>query len=369
MPGLAVAAGQGGPGGVTGCGHLEPAAAVVDRHGLGAFALAYARLGFAPFAVQRLDKRPLGGSNGFKDATTDAGRIAGMWAGGKSRNLAIATGQRSGLLVIDLDVKGGPDGKREFARWLQGLGLALPDDMPYADTPSGGRHLWLRVPQGRAVQSRGAVLPGVDIRADGGYVLAYPSALRQAVARRPGDPPAARGAERVVRYLWHGCPCQAPQAGGGLLDALDAMPGTSAGAGGTGAHGGGGLASDGLPSIEVLMQRGLSPGTRNQIMSRLAFGLWRKFGQGGATARNVEQICAKVWAAGDSTGFPWSEARKIVDYARRSAAQHDAADARSAAVFLNAKGRGSDNLGPQLTFGRAPGHPTPAQPAGTRVPK
>ena len=90
--------------------------------------------------------------------------------------------------MIDLDRKGGADGPREFWGWLAGHGLELPPGIPYASTPSGGRHLWLRVPPGRIVPSRNGVLPGVDVKGDNGYVVASPSGVAVRPLPRPGEP-------------------------------------------------------------------------------------------------------------------------------------------------------------------------------------
>lgn len=90
--------------------------------------------------------------------------------------LAIATGQASGVIVIDVDV---PEGERS----LQSLATARRDLPPTltARTGSGGRHLYYAAPQrhlGNAVGGLPGIegeLPGIDLRADGGYVLVPPS--------------------------------------------------------------------------------------------------------------------------------------------------------------------------------------------------
>jgi Bifunctional DNA primase/polymerase, N-terminal len=86
-------------------------------------------------------------------------------------------------------------------------GVNLPA-VPWACTPSGGRHLWLRL--AGSLRSVQGALPGVDLKADGGYVVSAPSMLLHTPMDRPGEP---SGSEPVpVPYRWADgcCPCQAP---------------------------------------------------------------------------------------------------------------------------------------------------------------
>lgn len=134
----------------------------------------YAReLGFAVFPLLPRSKRPAV-ANGVKDATTDAGVIAGGWAQNPSMNVAVACGEPSGgLLVIDIDVDGdtGEDGMEFLAKWEREHG-ELPETVS-AITGRGGSHLYYRV-SGRMKNSANPDV-GVDIRCDGGYVMAPPS--------------------------------------------------------------------------------------------------------------------------------------------------------------------------------------------------
>ena len=134
----------------------------------------YAReLGFAVFPLLPNSKRPAV-ANGVKDATTDAGVIASGWAQNPSMNVAIACGEPSGgLLVIDIDVDAdtGEDGIEFLAKWEREHG-ELPETVS-AITGRGGSHLYYRV-SGRMKNSANPDV-GVDIRCDGGYVMAPPS--------------------------------------------------------------------------------------------------------------------------------------------------------------------------------------------------
>jgi putative DNA primase/helicase len=89
-------------------------------------------------------------------------------------NLGIATGQVSGLVVIDVDPRHG--GLKTLAALERELG-PLPTDTPRVRTGSGGLHVYLAYPtDGSSIRnSEGLLGPGIDVRGDGGYVLCPPS--------------------------------------------------------------------------------------------------------------------------------------------------------------------------------------------------
>lgn len=87
--------------------------------------------------------------------------------GRTGEGLGIATGSRSGVFVLDLDRKPGKDG---FAT-LEANGWDLPATYTVA-TPSGGVHLYFRLPPFPVKTSGGRIGPGVDVRGEGGYVVA-----------------------------------------------------------------------------------------------------------------------------------------------------------------------------------------------------
>jgi len=107
---------------------------------------------------------------GCLDATTDAELIRLWWQQWPDANVGVATG--GGLIVVDIDPRhGGDDG---FDDLTQRLGK-LPDTVE-AITGSKGRHIYLAVPQGVEIRnSAGILAPGVDVRGEGGYVVAAPS--------------------------------------------------------------------------------------------------------------------------------------------------------------------------------------------------
>jgi hypothetical protein len=128
-------------------------------------ALYYAERRLPVFPVAPRAKRPRT-AHGLKDATTDAAQITEWWRKSPDANIGAATGRASDLAVIDLD---GPEGEASFAA-LEGP----VEDMPVVLTGRGA-HLHFRAPPFELRNSAGKIGPGVDIRADGGYVLLPPS--------------------------------------------------------------------------------------------------------------------------------------------------------------------------------------------------
>jgi hypothetical protein len=127
-------------------------------------ALAYARRGWPVFPLRPNNKEPhpVLAPHGLKDATTDHHVIEAWWDRVPSANVAIVTGSASGLVVVDLDL--GADAKE----------LELPSTR-VIQTPSGGVHLYYRHPGREVRNSAGRLAAKVDVRGDGGYVVAPPS--------------------------------------------------------------------------------------------------------------------------------------------------------------------------------------------------
>jgi hypothetical protein len=110
--------------------------------------------------------------HGVYDATTDPRRITAWWHRWPDANVAIAAGR--GLLVLDMDPeKGGV----EALDALEAEHEPLREPTYTVRTGGGGIHLYLRLPPGVEVRnSAGKLGPGLDVRSDGGYVVAPPSA-------------------------------------------------------------------------------------------------------------------------------------------------------------------------------------------------
>lgn len=78
----------------------------------------------------------------------------------------IATGSKSGLFVLDLDVRPGKDGIANF------IAMGPCEATFTVRTPTGGLHLYFRMPNHPVRNSAGELGVGIDIRGDGGYVVA-----------------------------------------------------------------------------------------------------------------------------------------------------------------------------------------------------
>lgn len=133
------------------------------------YALQYAQAGLRIFPLSPCDKKPLGGTRGCKEATDDISVIKKWWTDNPFYNIGIATG--NGIVVIDVDEGDGKSGEDSIRKWQEEHGN-LPTTMT-SITGNGGRHLIYRCDGN--YQNHVSVIPNVDIRADGGYIVAPPS--------------------------------------------------------------------------------------------------------------------------------------------------------------------------------------------------
>lgn len=135
--------------------------------------------------------------HGYKDATTDPKKIrAWKW---ETANVGIATGRESGLLVLDIDPRnGGLDGMEALQKELG----RLPGG-PVVETSGAGCHLYFTHPEGEIRKFLEA--DGVDIKTDGGLVIAppsiHPSGEEYRWAARPQDKPPPDLPQSWVRRL------------------------------------------------------------------------------------------------------------------------------------------------------------------------
>ena len=137
-------------------------------------ALKYAtEYGWAVFPVSQKTKKPLT-PLGCKDAKKAAGPIKAWWKKWPDANIGVATGSSSNLIVIDLDIdeEKGLDGVHEMTIWENDNG-DLPETAR-AITGRGGSHIYYRY-DGSDLKNRTGIIDGVDVRGEGGYVIAPPS--------------------------------------------------------------------------------------------------------------------------------------------------------------------------------------------------
>ena len=144
-------------------------------------ALAYAARGWAVHPCNG-QKRPRT-DHGVKDATTDAAQIKRWWARWPRATIGVACGP-SGLVAIDCDVKNPPiDGIKNF----EALGIDTTGAL-VATTPTGGMHfIFTDTTGGKIGNSGGKLAEGVDIRGNGGYIIAPPSISDAGAYTQMGD--------------------------------------------------------------------------------------------------------------------------------------------------------------------------------------
>ncbi|MCK5021427.1 MAG: bifunctional DNA primase/polymerase [Candidatus Peribacteraceae bacterium] len=119
--------------------------------------------GWRIFPVKPGEKLPAT-AHGVKDATLSRDKIFNWWETVKF-NVGIATGTASGIVVLDVD---GPAGCDSLKLLEEEFGT-LPETYK-VHTPSGGDHYYFKAPL-EPLKNRVRMLPGLDFRADGGYVL------------------------------------------------------------------------------------------------------------------------------------------------------------------------------------------------------
>ena len=168
---------------------IVPPPAAVDKAVMLDAALAYARRGWHVFPChtprpdgkcdcgkrdcQHIAKHPrweeVTLEHGFKDATTDPAVIRAWWERWPTANVAIATGAKSGIEVVDPD---GEEGLDDLAK-LEATHGRLPDT-PTELTPGGGKHLFFKYEPGKK-NTTDADATSIDLKTDGGYVVVAPS--------------------------------------------------------------------------------------------------------------------------------------------------------------------------------------------------
>lgn len=111
--------------------------------------------------------------NGFKDAAIDEAKIREWWAKWPDANIGIPTGEASGLVVLDVDPRNGGEHALDD---LQDENGKLPET-PESLTGGGGQHILFAYPTDGVKVTGGTnkAGPGLDIKADGGYIVAPPS--------------------------------------------------------------------------------------------------------------------------------------------------------------------------------------------------
>jgi hypothetical protein len=133
-------------------------------------ALRYLERGWSVVPIRPRDKRPLGLWHAYEEHRASRAEVDGWYRDHPDAGVGIVTGSVSGIVVLDVDpAHGGDDSLAELER-VHG---PLPETVE-AITGSGGRHLYFRHPGG-VIPNRAGLAPGIDLRGDGGLVVAPPS--------------------------------------------------------------------------------------------------------------------------------------------------------------------------------------------------
>lgn len=144
--------------------------------------------GFKVFPLKKNAKTPLNPGKFLSQATSNKATIDILWTKYPNANIGIATGE--GLIVIDVDTlqHGGENGSESLKNY-EIINGPLNDTFT-VQTPTGGNHIYY-VTNNECKNATG-LLPGVDIRGTGGYVVAPGSTINGKEYKIVKDVPIAK---------------------------------------------------------------------------------------------------------------------------------------------------------------------------------
>lgn len=243
------------------------------------------------------EKTPLT-PNGFKGATRFPRIIERWWSDWPDAAVGLPTGEKTGFFALDIDNK--PGGANGFD-WLSEMEAEhgpLPDTARVT-SPNGGLHIYFKYVVG--TRNRGALGAAVDIRSEGGYVLAAGSTM-------------ANGRS----YKWETDTREIADAPAWLLDLL--LPKSAP------AHTQYSLSAatnnayvDAAVDRELADLAGAPMGTRNNALNDAAFSIGTIVGAGAlseAEARALLQDVARGW------GRDWSRCCKTIENGLKAGIQN-----------------------------------------------
>jgi len=234
------------------------------------------------------EKTPLT-TTGFKAATKFKHIIDRWWSDWPAAAVGLPTGAATGFFALDIDNK--PGGSNGFV-WLDAM-EAEHGPLPVTArvvSPNGGMHIYFKYVVG--TRNRGALGAGVDIRSEGGYVLAAGSVMHDGRA-----------------YKWVDDTRDIADAPAWLLDLL--MPKSAP----SHSHYSG-SASTNVAYVDTAVDRELSDlastpmGNRNNVLNDAAFNIGQWVGGGHlpeSEARAMLQDVARGW------GRDWSRCCKTIE--------------------------------------------------------
>ena len=264
----------------------------------------YAGLGIPVFPCLPRDKRPHGKlvPHGLKDATTDRAVIARWWLAEPDANIGLPTGLTFDALDVD-----GELGMQALAEAMPLAEIADDDPVLIGPTVTTGRgcHVYMS-PTG--IGNRAGVLPHIDYRGAGGYVVAPPSV-------HPSG----------ATYYWHlaaddpdyGASAPLRPAPAWLLELLSrrrapvTLPGARPSSANVSAYGRRSLESE---CGKVVLAR---VGERNDALNRAAFSLGQLVAGG---VLDIDAVIDALLVAAVRAGLGEDESRKTIASGLRSGA-------------------------------------------------
>lgn len=105
-------------------------------------------------------------SSGVKDATDDPEIIDQWWNEYSMAGIGIATGKRSGIVAVDVD---GDQGENSWGELINGTQINTP-----VSKTGNGKHILFKAPD-QEVKNRTGIKQKIDVRGDGGYIVAPPT--------------------------------------------------------------------------------------------------------------------------------------------------------------------------------------------------
>jgi putative DNA primase/helicase len=177
-------------------------------------ALAYATKGWPVFPCRADTKAPLIKA-WQRNASTDAAQIRNWWGSWPAAMIGLPLGGATGLFALDFDPRQEIDGETgevtqfTYAQLKAETEAMIGGELPptaASRTPSGGFHIFYRQPadSGGEIRNRGNLPAHVDVRGQGGYVIAPPSVRADGAAYRwveRRDPQACPPAEAPAALI------------------------------------------------------------------------------------------------------------------------------------------------------------------------
>lgn len=233
------------------------------------------------------EKTPLT-TNGFKAATRFARILDRWWSDWPDAAVGLPTGSPTGFFVLDIDNKPGGANGFDWLAEMEAEHGPLPDTARVT-SPNGGLHIYFKYVAG--TRNRGALGAGVDIRSEGGYVLAAGSTMSNG-----------------RQYSWVGDTREIADTPAWLLDLLLQSAPTHSSY--TASSATNNAYTDAAVDRELADLAGAPMGNRNNMLNDTAFALGTFVGAGAlseAEARALLQDVARGW------GRDWSRCCKTIE--------------------------------------------------------